>query len=118
MQRRSLFRPEAMEFQQHHRQWGEVVLLQPVPARVLFLAIILAAALIVGFLSHAEYARKETVVGYLAPPAGVVRVFLPRPGTIRSVHVVDGQSVAEGQLLLTVAVDQTAADGANVDAAV
>jgi membrane fusion protein len=116
-QRQSFFRQEAVDFHRQ-RQWGEVVPLQPLPAKALFIAVVVAVALIVGFLFHAQYARKETVVGYLAPPAGAVRVFAPRPGTIQSVHVVEGQNVAVGQPLLTVSIDQTTADGANVDAAV
>jgi class 3 adenylate cyclase len=31
----SLFRQEAIEFQQHHRQWGEVALLQPLSTKIL-----------------------------------------------------------------------------------
>ncbi len=31
VQQPSLFRQEAVTFQQHQRQWGEVVLLQPMP---------------------------------------------------------------------------------------
>ena len=33
--RRSLLRQEAIEFQQHHRQWGQVVLLQPLPVKIM-----------------------------------------------------------------------------------
>src|SRR6185295_11956935 len=60
---------------------------------------------------------KETVAGYLAPTAGVAKVMVPRAGTITTVHIREGQAVAEGEPLLTVAVDQTAADGRNIDAA-
>lgn len=116
-QRRSLFRQEAVEFQRQ-RQGGEVVLLQPLPVSVLFWAIAAAVALIVAFLLLAQYARKETVAGYLSPVAGVVKVFAARGGTIKAVHVEEGQRVEEGQPLLTVVVDQTTAGGANVDAAV
>jgi len=31
---RSLFRQEALEFQQHHRQLGEVALLQPLSTKI------------------------------------------------------------------------------------
>ncbi len=116
-QRRSLFRPEAIDAQRY-RPWGQVVLLQPLPARLLFQAIVLAVALIAIFLFQADYARKETVPGYLAPSAGVVRVFAPRAGTIKAVEVAEGQKVTAGQPLFTVVVDQTTADGANVDEAV
>jgi hypothetical protein len=32
---RSLFRQEAIEFQQHHRQWGELALLQPLSTKIM-----------------------------------------------------------------------------------
>jgi hypothetical protein len=42
---RSLFRHEAIEFQQHHRQWGDVAALQPLSMKVT--AWFLAAVVIV-----------------------------------------------------------------------
>lgn len=114
----ALFRPEAVAFRQRRGTWGDVVPLQPPSAKVVLSGIALAVALIAVSLVRIEYARKETVAGYLAPSTGVVKVYAARPGTVRAVHVVDGQVVAEGDPLLTVAVDQTAAGGANVDAAV
>ena len=117
MQRRPLFRHEAIDFQRY-RQWGQVVLCQPLSARLLFYTLVLAVVAIAAFLSQAEYARKETVSGYLAPAGGVVRVFAPRSGTIKAVQVKEGQAVTEGQPLFAVVVDQTTAGGANVDTAV
>jgi membrane fusion protein len=114
-QRPALFRSEAVAHQRL-QQSGEVVLIQPVPAKLLFWALSAAFALIVVFLVLAQYARKETVVGYLAPTAGVAKIFAPRAGTVTAVHVRDGEAVEEGQPLLTVAIDQTTADGRNVDA--
>jgi membrane fusion protein len=116
-ERRALFRSEAIAFQRRG-QLGEVVLLQPVPAKLLFWSLVAVFALIVGYLVLAQYARKETVTGYLAPPAGVAKIFLPRAGTVTAVHVRESQEVEEGGPLLTVKIDQTAADGQNVDAAV
>lgn len=113
--RPALFRSEAIDFQRL-QQSGDVVLLQPVPARLLFWALTVSFALIAVFLAVAQYARKETVVGYLAPTAGVARVFAPRAGIITAVHVHDGEAVEEGQPLLVVAIDQTTVDGQNVDA--
>jgi membrane fusion protein len=110
-----LFRSEAIDFQRL-QQSGDVVLLQPVPARLLFWALTVSFALIAVFLAVAQYARKETVVGYLAPTAGVAKVFAPRAGIITAVHVHDGEAVEEGQPLLVVAIDQTTVDGQNVDA--
>jgi len=116
-QRQALFRTEAIAFQRL-RQSGEVILLQPVAAKVLFGGLVAISALVAIFLLVAQYARKETVVGYLAPTAGVAKIFVQRAGTVTAVHVYESQEVEEGQPLLTVAIDQTAADGQNVDAAV
>lgn len=114
-QQRTLFRSEAIAFQQRGKT-GEVVLLQPVPAKLLFWSLVAAFAMIAAYLTLAQYARKETVIGYLAPTAGVAKVFVPRAGIITEVLVRESQIVEEGQPLLTVAIDQTAADGQNVDA--
>lgn len=118
IQRQSLFRQEVIEFQRQHRQWGEVVLLQSLSTKVIVWFIVAMIAVAIILLSLAEYARKETVVGYLTPSAGSVNVFAPRQGTIKAIHVEDGQEVQEGDPLLTIAIDQTTADGENVDAAI
>jgi membrane fusion protein len=114
-QRPPLFRAEAIGFQRL-RQSGEVVLLQPVASKLLFWGLTAIFVLIIVFLVLAQYARKETVVGYLAPTAGVAKVLVPRAGTVTAVHVHEGETVKEGQPLITVAVDQTTTDGRNVDA--
>ena len=74
-------------------------------------------ALLIGFLFVAQYARKETAVGYLTPTRGTAKVFVPRRGTVKEVHVADGDTVKEGQPLLTIETDQIAADGVDVNAA-
>jgi membrane fusion protein len=112
---RPLFRPEAVAFQQQGRL-GEIVLLQPLPAKLLFWSLAAVFALIVVYVSFAQYARKETVTGYLVPAAGVAKIFVPRAGTVIAVHVGEAQEVAQGDALLTVQIDQTTADGQNVDA--
>ena len=111
-----LFRREAIEFQQYQRQWGDVVLLQPVATKLLSWFLVLSVALIIIFMVFAEYARKDTGVGYLTPSAGTARVFAPQPGVIKEVYVKEGQQVTEGQPLLRVATDQLAGSGADVNA--
>jgi membrane fusion protein len=116
--RRPLFRQEVIEFQQHNRQWGRVVPLQPLSTRLMVWSVISAAAAIIAFLFVAQYARKEIAVGYLAPAAGTARVFAPQPGTISAVYVEQGQPVQKGQPLLAVTTDQIDASGKDVNAAV
>ena len=112
---RSLFRQEAIEFQQHHRQWGEVALLQPLSTKVMTWFIITAVALVFTFLFLGQYARKETVVGYLTPISGTSKVFLPQQGTIKEIYVREGQEVQKGQPLLAVETSQIAVNGQDVN---
>src|SRR3954470_15719927 len=113
---RPLFRQEAIEFQQHHRQWGDVASLQPLSAKVVAWFLAASAAVIISFLFVAQYSRKETAVGYLTPTTGTAKIFVPQRGTIKAVHVEQGSSVREGQPLLTIETDQIAADGIDVNA--
>ena len=116
--KRPLFRQEVVEFQQHNRQWGRVVPLQPLSARLMVWFVTACAAAVVAFLFFAQYARKETVAGFLAPASGTARVFAPQPGTVSAVHVEQGQRVEEGQPLLTVTLSQVAASGDDVNATI
>jgi membrane fusion protein len=121
---RSLFRQEAVDFQRQHRNWGQVVLLQPIATKILTWFLVAVVALILVFLSLAQYARKETVAGYLTPTSGTAKIFVPQQvatqqqGFIREVHVKEGAEVEEGQPLFTVSMAQTAANGEDVNASV
>ena len=115
-QQPSLFRQEAVDFQRHVREWGQVALLQPLSTKVTTWFIAGAIALIISFLFFGQYSRKETVVGYLTPTSGTSKVFVPQLGTIREIHINEGQQVHEGQPLLTVDTNQIAANGLDVNA--
>src|SRR5512132_213478 len=102
----SLFRQEAIEFERQHRQWGEVILLQPLSIKLTVWFIVVAVALVMTALSLTQYAQKQTVIGYLTSTAGAVKVFAPRQGTIKTIYVEEGEHIQEGQPLLTIATDK------------
>jgi membrane fusion protein len=116
MLQRSLFRQEAMDFQQHHLQWGDVSALQPVSTKMLSWFLVGITTGMIAFISIAQYARKETVIGYLTPTKGTAKIFAERRGVIREVHVREGETVPAGKSLLTIKTDQIAADGADLNA--
>ncbi len=113
--RPALFRQEAVDFQRHNRQWGQVSHLQPLSTKLLTWFIVVAVAAIVAFLFIGQYARKETVTGYLTPTAGTAKIFAPHPGTIKQIHVSEGDQVEENAPLLTVETNQIAANGFDVN---
>jgi len=110
-----LFRQEAIEFQQHSRQLGRVSALQPLSTKLLTWFIAAAVGLIIAFLFLGAYARKETVAGYLTPTSGTAKIFASQPGTIKQIHVREGDQVQQGQPLLTIETNQISADGYDVN---
>jgi membrane fusion protein len=116
MSSRQLFRQEAINFQQHNRQGGQVALLQPLSTKIVTWFTAGCIAIIVIFLFLGQYARKETVIGYLAPTSGIAKIFAGKPGTIKDIYVKEGQEVKKGQPLLAVETSQIAANGQDVNA--
>jgi membrane fusion protein len=112
-----MFRPEAIAYQRDPLRANEAFPIPPTPATLTWL---LAALLGTGiaFLACGDYARKETVSGFLAPTAGVSKVFPPRGGLIIAVDVSEGQVVEAGTPLLTVQIGQNDGQGSDVDSAV
>ena len=111
----SLFRQEAIDFQQQNRQWGQVALLQPLSTKIITWFIATVVLLFVAFLYFGQYARKETVTGYLTPAAGTAKIFAPQQGTIKEIYVKEGQQVERQQPLLAVETSQIAASGEDIN---
>lgn len=105
-----LFRKEAVSHATR-RLAGEVVLASSTPSRVLGVlacAIVLAGAL---FASTASYARRETVSGWLAPEAGLIRVPARQGGVVAQLHVEEGQRLEVGQPIATVTLSSALQSG-------
>src|ERR1700730_17218586 len=116
--RPALFRQEAIDFLHQRRSWGEVVSLQPISSTILSWALGMLVTIILCFLTIAQYARKETVIGYLTPTSGTAKIFVPQQGFIKELQVKEGQEVTEGDPLLTVVTSQITANGNDVNATV
>ncbi|HKR84772.1 MAG TPA: HlyD family efflux transporter periplasmic adaptor subunit [Terriglobales bacterium] len=113
-----LFRQEAIEFQQNSRQLGQVSSLQPLSTKIVSWFLVAAVGLIVAFLFVGEYARKETVAGYVTPTSGTAKIFASQPGTIKEIHVREGENVQQGHPLLTIETNQISADGYDVNSTI
>lgn len=106
----SLFRAEALAFHRH-RLYGEVLVLPSLSTRLLSLAIVVVVILAIVFLALGEFARKETVRGYLRPTNGLVKVQAASSGRLLAAHVAPGDWVEKGQSLATLGSARTLADG-------
>ncbi len=94
---------------------GSTRIANPVPIGSMTLLLTMIVTALLGFVVQGQYARKESVEGFLEPDHGVIRVFAPRSGVISNVRVVDGQSVQRDDVLFKVIDLQSMTDGADAD---
>lgn len=109
----SLFRKEAVT-QQRERLTGAITLTQPLSLKFSVVTLLAIAAVIVLFLFNAQYARKETVRGFLMPNKGVIKSFAHQGGTIEKLWVKEGDIVIKGQPLATIIIQQSNAHGVDL----
>ena len=112
---RPLFRQQALNHMQHRLHGDVLTLPNPSHTLITLLLLLWVAALIV-WLFYGQYARQETVLGWLEPPGGVAKHFAQNHrGIIKSVLVEDGQLVSAGQALLMVNGDRLLSAGISVE---
>jgi membrane fusion protein len=106
----TLFRAEAVQNHTRFRLGGAKIIQAP-GLGLLSLLTISVIALVLAFLVYGNYARKETVRGYLSPESGLVKVYAEGHGTIDKVHVGNNELVVKGQPLLSIVVSTGHVDG-------
>lgn len=105
-----LFRPEAVSHYSS-RLTGSVMLRSSIASRWIAAGLIGIVVTVLLLASLASYARKETVSGWLIPPAGLIRQSAQNGGVIQALHVQEGEVVKAGQPIATVRLSQTLAAG-------
>jgi multidrug efflux pump subunit AcrA (membrane-fusion protein) len=106
----TLFRPEVIDAQRR-RVFGAVTLHQPTRLIAFTAVAVIGVALGTAFLSLGQFARKETVAGWVAPGGGLSEVRIAQPGMIAALAVAQGDTVRRGQ---TLAIIDTSAAGGSV----
>jgi len=93
------------------RLQGDVIIATSVSNRVVSALLIAIVAIAAVFASLASYARKETVVGWVAPQGGLIRVQAPQGGLVEALHVREGDMVPEAAALATLKLSADLAGG-------
>lgn len=106
----SLFRSKAVQAQQQRLE-GQVSIVQPVSSSVLCFCLVFILLSLLLLLHQANFSRKETVVGYLKPSGGVVRIHSQRSAVLKLLYVQDGATVSAGQKLALLSSDEYLAAG-------
>src|SRR4028119_712110 len=100
-----LFRQEVIEARRH-RFAGAVVAATP-PRSGLYAGLLIAVtAAIAAILMFGQHAARSEVKGIVSYDTGIARIHPNAPGEIREVHVREGQQVAAGTPLVTLALAQ------------
>ena len=105
-----LFRDEAVR-EQRQKLVGTILLAQRWPATLAVATLCAAVALGVAGFFTLGFARTETVAGQIQPGEGGVAVVAPQGGVVAERRVAEGQRVAAGDVLFTVASDRVTAGG-------
>jgi membrane fusion protein len=106
----TLFRQQAIEHA-NVRQYGSVLLAQPVSFAWLTGMFALIAAGIILFFCFFSTTRKAQCQGLLLPTSGVIKVVPVQTGTVREKRVKEGQQVKAGDILFVLNSERSAAAG-------
>lgn len=105
-----LFRREVLEARSDTGM-GEVVIVQPRILGVMTLAFSVITFGVALFAVFAEFSRKETVAGYLAPEGGIATITPVGGGVVSEIFVQQGQSVAAGDPVIRLSTELFGAEG-------
>jgi membrane fusion protein len=100
-----LFRTEVIDASRE-RLSGTVIAAVPPSSRLYTMLLVGMAVIITAFLLFGSYATSTQVRGIIAYDSGIARVYPSSPAEIRQIHVHDGQVVAAGAPLVTLALAQ------------
>ncbi|MDI1328163.1 MAG: HlyD family efflux transporter periplasmic adaptor subunit [Brevundimonas sp.] len=93
------------------RLTGNVILASSVSLRLLTFLLVAIVLAVTVFAATASYARKETVSGWLTPPAGLIRLTARDGGVVERVLVSEGELVKAGQPIATLRLSRALEQG-------
>jgi membrane fusion protein len=106
-----LFRPESIAARQNAWLGQPTISLAP-PVNLISISSCVLAAVMVAMVILGSYARRTDLRGLMLPSSGLVKVFAPQSGAIRSASVANDQKVHAGDVLYVLDTDTTSSDGA------
>jgi membrane fusion protein len=106
-----LFRPESIAARQNAWLGQPTISLAP-PVSLISISSCVLAAVMVAMVILGSYARRTNLRGLMLPSSGLVKVFAPQRGAIRSTNVANDQKVHAGEILYVLDTDTTSSGGA------
>ena len=110
-----LFREEVLESHKKNA-YGTVVLTYPITNWVLVACALGLITLLISFAVFTKYTRHEKISGVLEPSEGVVKLYAPQIGKLKSSSIRQGAIVHKGDVLLTFASEHETKNGLPIEA--
>jgi len=108
-----LFRQEVLSARTA-QSLGTIVLMRPVPLRVVAWSTSVLTALTVAFLAWGTYLPTVRVNGQLIPVGGAIKVVAPQFGRVVVSHVTEGMQIIAGKVIYELSSERSV-DGVSVD---
>jgi membrane fusion protein len=96
---------------------GRVILTQPTSMYAISIFISSSFLVTMLYLSQFQYARKETVRGYLLPQSGVIKVYADRAGILAELFVSEDVQINQGDALAKILNRRDLANGTELSSA-
>jgi membrane fusion protein len=111
-----LFRKEALE-RKAINHFGRAAMFVPLSVSLMSVLALLILVTATFYLWWGHYTRKVTVLGYLLPDKGLVRLYAPQQGIISDRKVGQGDYVHAGDVLLVISTKRSSTGAADVNTA-
>ena len=111
----NLFRQQSIDHQKA-KLYGDVILRQPPSVLIVIIVIFIIISSLITLLIRGNYARRESVVGYIVPDKGLVKVYAPLVGILATSYIREGQKVVKGDLLFSISTTRSNVEGSDRDA--
>ncbi len=106
-----LFRKEVLEYKKSKSWDGDVALPNTFSLKLFIIILLLLLFSIFIFFKYGSYTERRSVVGYLTPVNGVIKVLSPSVGVIESIETHNNQTIKVNDELLTIVNKQYGSQG-------
>lgn len=109
-----LFRKEVLNNNRNYLH-GDIILLPKLSHTLLTSAIFIWCSVFAFWLVNSSFERKATVLGWIKPTQGIVKIYPQKVGVISQIFIKNGDPISEGQSLFIINNEANLTNGSQVE---